>query len=79
MTWKIKQKKPYEGNFRYVRRFALFPIRAGQEVKWLEVCYIRQRRWISWGAEGWENDKFIDKSMYKGYCHLDSTDNDSLQ
>lgn len=78
MTWKIKQRKHDDDNFRYVKRFAILPIKAGQEWKWLEVCYIRQRRWTSWNEEGWENDKFVDKSMYKGYQHSDILDEGTL-
>lgn len=79
MTWKIKQRKHDDGNFRYVRHFAILPINAGQEWKWLEVCYIRQQRWYSYdGDEYWVNDKFVDKSLYEGYRHSDKLENTEL-
>lgn len=48
--------KPYTGEERVVSKFALLPICAGDEVRWLERCFIHQ----SYGTDkpGWNNDWF---------------------
>lgn len=54
MRWK-KHK------FRYVRRFAFFPIKIRNEYRWWEVVYIEQERnWL----DCWANNKFITKEEY---------------
>ena len=47
----------YQGQERTIKRFALFPIRAGHEIRWLEKVYIKQY-WLS--GWGWKNSKFSD-------------------
>ena len=63
MTWNLK--KPVEdGDIRYIKRFALFPIRAGFQLKWLEMCYIKQKYCLSWYEDWWENETFISKERF---------------
>lgn len=70
MTWKLKNKsnKSNKGT-RIIRRFALFPIKAGNKIKWLEVCYILQREWNLGYESGWEHVKFVDKNDYVNYIY----------
>lgn len=74
MMWDAKEKKYDDGEYRYIKRIAIFPIKAGDKWKWLEVCYIRQRCVLHCDEEFWINDKFVDKSLYKGYRHSNKLD-----
>lgn len=57
-----------KNNFRWVRRFALFPIRINSEYRWWEIVYIEQRRnWL----DCWENYKFITKEEYMKFKQED--------
>lgn len=60
MRWYKKRK----ADIRYRRRFALFPCRIGNEVRWLEMIYLKQSRWYDWDEKGWENIKFLTKEDY---------------
>lgn len=53
----------YHGKIRYVKRFALLPIKIDHEVRWLETCYIRQywHEYYGW----WLNTEFITEETYK--------------
>lgn len=68
------------GDERIVRRFALFPVRLPsgyswvgdnvvrvEEVRWLEVVYIRQC-WSDWTVmTNWENVEFVPRREYLKY------------
>lgn len=57
------------GDIRYVKRFALFPIRIDDEGYWLEVVYIAQKyddgRWCTF--PGWRDVLFASKEDYLDY------------
>lgn len=68
------------GDERIVRRFALFPVRLPsnysldgdnvvrvEEVRWLEVVYIRQRWTYGIFGMDWENDEFVPRREYLKY------------
>ena len=55
MKWKKRK-------YRYIRRFALFPIKIRSEYRWLEIVYIEQHRnWL----DCWENLQFITEEEYR--------------
>lgn len=56
MEWNI----PKTGDKRIIKRFALFPIHAGNSVRWLERCNIEQQY-----LNHWNNLRFVDKSDTK--------------
>lgn len=58
MKWERKHS-------RTVRRFALFPIRVGDEYRWLETVYIQQH--LAWDGIciSWVNARFADKKQWK--------------
>lgn len=65
MRWLVKYE-PRVGDVRTVKRFALFPIRAGEEWAWMETVWIKQRRvptavydWCTLVEEYWENVEFV--------------------
>lgn len=68
------------GDERIVRRFALFPVRLPsgyswvgdnvvrvEEVRWLEVVYIRQLWTEGLFGMSWENDEFVPRREYLKY------------
>jgi hypothetical protein len=58
MRWKL----PKTGDIRIITKFALFPIKANGEKRWLETVRIKQRCWR--GASGtvyWDNVAFVDE------------------
>lgn len=59
MKWTLN----YNGRVRYVKRFALFPIKIDYEVRWLETCYIRQY-WHAYYCR-WLNTEFVTEETYK--------------
>ena len=68
MRWNVKQE-PKENDTRIVKRFALFPIRACEEMAWLETVHIKQayRIYCTYEYNGcvypygqWDNVKFIE-------------------
>ena len=71
MTWTISDKSQRIKRYgsRVIKRFALFPVRAGNEVKWLETYYILQRFYSLWHEIGWENIKFVTQ---QDYCDFES-------
>ena len=58
----MKWKKEYS---RIVKTYALFPIYANNEYRWLETVYIRQYRAV-WNF-AWKNDYFVAESDYLAY------------
>lgn len=51
----MKYKYPEHNSFRIKKTFTIFPIEAGEELRWLETCYIFQRYSKWWG---WQNIRF---------------------
>lgn len=63
MRW---TKKYRNRNYKIVKRFALLPIRVGNEYRWLETCYILKERSHSWGEDlGWVNISWTNADTYK--------------
>ena len=63
----MRWKTPTKGSERVIKRFAILPIEAGKETRWLEVCYIKQ----SWyqplyvNVDGfWKNIAFVTEEDY---------------
>jgi hypothetical protein len=65
-----KQKEKTKGQYRIIRRFALFPIKIKNVIIWLEPCYIKQQHWESWDEHGWENIEFVTIDQYVEYYDL---------
>ena len=65
----MKWKKPINYDKRIVKRFALLPIEADKEVRWLETVYIEQeyREYFLSDFRGWENNWFVTKKEYLDY------------
>ena len=63
MKWHniYKEIEKFKG-YRYIKRFAIFPIKINNEYRWLETCYIRQA--YRDGAY-WKNECFINKEVYE--------------
>ena len=60
-----KEKHPFSP--RIIKRFALFPIKIKNEIRWMEVCYIKQLYWELWDEYGYENIEFVTKEQYDEY------------
>ena len=58
----------YHGQVRYIKRFALFPIKVDNEIRWLETCYLRQTWHESYCA--WLNNEFVTEGVYKSVNNL---------
>ena len=61
MRWKTKTRHEH-GDVKIVKKFALFPIRIGEEVRWLEMCKIKMTYWhyhIEMHTR-WEYNEFVD-------------------
>lgn len=56
---------PCGGDIKIVKRFALFPIKAGHRIKWLETCYIQKS--YSSRDQWWNNNWFVDKDEYESF------------
>lgn len=60
--------KPYveyhDGDRRYIKRFALFPIKIDREIRWLETCYICQTYCTDWDVCTWTNYAFVSEDAY---------------
>lgn len=56
----------YKTYARIVKRFALLPIRIGDETRWLETVYLRQE-WCPYMLFNWRPDRFVSKSDYLNY------------
>jgi hypothetical protein len=59
MRWKL----PKTGDIRIITKFALFPIQANGEKRWLETVHIKQRCWVGIvsGTVYWDNVAFVDE------------------
>jgi|GEM_PF-3472170 len=64
MRWK-KPNIPRDGDTRVVKRFALFPIEAAGEVRWLEFVTVQQS-YYEWLRRPWVNECFFDKKAGGG-------------
>ena len=58
MKWKYKYR-------RIIKRFALLPILANDEYRWLQTVYISQ--WRNVYSDFWHNETFVDKELYLSY------------
>lgn len=67
MKFKLKDKSNEYKHGRIIKRFALFPIKIGLEIRWFETCYIRQRYWSSWHETGWEDLDFATVDDYENW------------
>ena len=61
MRFKVKPK-PY---IRFVRRFAIFPVRINNEILWLEKYYIMQKQESRYS--GYINLEYITQDKYDEY------------
>ena len=61
----MKWKKPYNNQMRIVERFALLPIRIGNDIVWLETCYIKQH--YNGYGDWWKNSSFVTQEDYIHY------------
>lgn len=62
----MRKKLLKNGDTRIVKRFAYFPIRAGDEMRWLEIVNIKQKLIVYGDIDVpyvWENIEFIDKGV----------------
>ena len=61
MKWKAKPT-PKNGDTKIVKKFALFPIRIKDEVRWLEICKIEMVYWYYYKENfyAWAYKRFID-------------------
>jgi len=60
MRWTSDKKKPYERHV--IRKFAFFPIRIDNEVRWLEFVNVEAYYWYGayTGNKYWEYERFVD-------------------
>lgn len=60
MKWKVNKYMPYERHV--IHKFAYFPIRIKNEVRWLEFVNIEAYYWYGAfsGRKYWEYERFID-------------------
>jgi hypothetical protein len=58
MKWKTCSDQG-DGRIRIVRRFAIFPICAGDHATWLQWVNIEQRYSDNWADDGWKNVRFV--------------------
>lgn len=63
----MKWFKPKDGDVRILPVFALIPIAIGDEVRWFEMCYIKQRFHSDFLEDYWTNITFADRSDYERY------------
>ncbi len=57
----MRVKYPEHNSFRVKKIFAVLPIEAEEELRWLEICYILQCYSKYWG---WKNIRFVTKDEY---------------
>jgi hypothetical protein len=51
-----------------VKRFAIFPIKIGNEIRLLETCYILRTKYEGCNKpHSWKNERFITKEDYYFY------------
>ena len=63
MRW---TKKYRNRDYKIVKRFALLPIRVGNEYRWLETCYVLKEKSYSWGETlGWINISWTNAETYE--------------
>lgn len=55
---------PKQGSSRVVKRFAVFPITAGNYCVLWKICYIRQYYDT---IRGWSNEYFVSEDTYKEF------------
>lgn len=58
----MRKKLQKDGDTRVVKRFALFPIIAGCEMRWLEWCKVKQKLNVYGDIDipyVWKNIKFV--------------------
>lgn len=48
---------PYWGEERFIKRFAIFPVKVDHEIVWLETVYLRQKWRPDITIRGWYNDR----------------------
>lgn len=48
--------------YRYIKRFAILPIKIDMEIRWLETVYILQKR--HYIGDEWHNVEFCTKEEY---------------
>ena len=70
MRWYKKDKRFEE--IRYKKKFAFFPIKINNEVRWLETVYLKQERWYSWYEAGWDNTAFLTEEEFIGCLAADA-------
>jgi hypothetical protein len=70
MRWVIP-KEPVWGQRRVIRRFALLPITANYERRWLEWVYIEQYYVVSVWEMCWGNNRFVTKENYERFKRKD--------
>ena len=60
MRWTSDKKKPYERHV--IHKFAFFPIRIDNEVRWLEFVNVEAYYWygVYTGNKYWEYERFVD-------------------
>lgn len=57
MKW--QNDNPNDGDYRVVRRFALFPIWTPDETRWLCWVNLEQQYSGNWADYGWHNVRFV--------------------
>ena len=68
MSKKMRFERAQIGEKRYIKQFALFPIRIGSETRWLERVYIEQCTGHNCFYDiVWKNARFL---SYSEYCML---------
>lgn len=60
MRWKVNSYRPNEKHI--VRKFAFFPIRIDNEIRWLEFVNVERYYWYgaTTGNKYWRYTRFID-------------------
>lgn len=54
--------KPQTGAERVIKKFAIYPIRIGNEVRWLETCIILQVAYdVDYYLFPWKKEKFLNE------------------
>ena len=57
----MRYKYPEHNSWRVIKAFAILPIEAGEELRWLETCYILQ---CYSKYRGWNNIRFTTEENY---------------
>ncbi len=63
----MRWRRPTEGDERIIKRFTFMPIEIKKEVRWLELCYIKQEWWVPMRIDNdpyWRNIAFATKEEY---------------